>query len=65
MMSNNISGKVGDKITYLFPNFSGYTFEVLEWISNFIPQFIMNVITYPYLGQSQCMSVKRASVIIK
>ena len=30
-------------------NLSGCTVEVCEWISNFIPQFIMGVITYPKL----------------
>ena len=34
-------------IPYLFPNFNGCTVEVREWISNFIPYFLMNVITYP------------------
>ena len=37
--------KVGDEITYPFPNFNGATIEVDEWISNFITQFIMDVIT--------------------
>ena len=36
-MSNNMSNKVCDEITYPFPNFNGTTVEVLEWISNFIP----------------------------
>ena len=30
-----------------FPNFNGATFEVWEWISNFIPHFTVPVITYP------------------
>ena len=38
--------KVGNKITYQFPNFNGCTFEVWEWIRNFISYFIMDVITY-------------------
>ena len=37
---------VRDEITYPFPNFNGCTAAVCEWISNFIPQFIMDVITY-------------------
>ena len=47
--------EVWDEITYSFLNFNGYPFlnfngatvEVYEWISNFIPQFMMYVITYP------------------
>ena len=38
--------KVWDEITYPFLNFNGCTVEVYEWISNFIPYFIMDVITY-------------------
>ena len=30
-------GKVWDEITYPFPSFNGYTVEVWEWISEFIP----------------------------
>ena len=32
-------------ITYPFPNFNGKTVEVWEWISNFIPHFVVDVIT--------------------
>ena len=35
--------KVWDEITYPFPNFNGCTVEVWEWISKFIPHFIMDV----------------------
>ena len=38
--------KVWGKITILFLNFNGCTVEVWEWKSNFIPQFIMDSITY-------------------
>ena len=41
-----MSSKVLDKITYPFPNFNGPTVEVWEWISNFIPHFIIDVIIY-------------------
>ena len=37
-------GEVWDEITDPFPNFNGCTIEVLEWISNFIRHFIMDVI---------------------
>ena len=36
---------VWNKITYSFPNFSGATVEVWEWISDFIPHFTWHVIT--------------------
>ena len=39
--------KEWDEITYSFLNFNGCTVEVHEWISNFIPRFIIDVITYP------------------
>ena len=42
--------KVEDEITYQFPNFSGYTVEVWEWISNLVPYIIIDVITYPNTG---------------
>ena len=45
---NHMPGKVWDEITYPFPNFKSCTVEVWEWIGNFIPHFIKNVITYPY-----------------
>ena len=45
---------------YPFPNFHGATVQVWEWISNFIPHFIMNVITYPCLIQiSPCYHVSK------
>ena len=44
---NYIHCIVWDEITYPFQNFNGYTVEVWEWISNFIPHFIGRVITYP------------------
>ena len=37
--------KVWDEITYPSLNFNGATVEVYEWISNFMPQFIVDVIT--------------------
>ena len=46
-ISYHIPSKVWIEITYPFPNFNGATVEVWEWIYNFIPQFIMDVITYP------------------
>ena len=33
---------------YPFPNCDGYKFEDGELISHFTPQFIMDVIPYPY-----------------
>ena len=39
--------EVWEEIIYPFPNFNGYSVEAWEWISNFIPDFIMDVIIYP------------------
>ena len=39
-------------------HFNGITVEVWEWISNFIPYFMMDVITYPCWDLSKTMSVK-------
>ena len=51
--------KVWDEITYPFPNFNGATVEVWEWISNFIPHFMMNVITYPCYDFSRLIYVNK------
>ena len=40
------------------PKFNGITVEVCEWISNFIPHFIMGVITYPCWNKSYTSLVK-------
>ena len=45
--NNQAPSKVRHEITCPFPNFNGATVEVWEWISNFIPPFTMDVITYP------------------
>ena len=42
-ISNYVHYKV--KWIYSFPNFSA-TIKLLEWVSNFIPHFVMDVITY-------------------
>ena len=54
--------KVWDEITYPFINFNCATVVVSEWISNFIPHFIMDVITYPCWDLSQTMLVKGVAV---
>ena len=46
-ISNHMASKVWDEITYPFPNLNGWSVEVWEWISHFIPHSIMDVITYP------------------
>ena len=46
-ISNDMSNKVWNEITYPFSNFSGVTVGVWEWIINFIPHFTMDAITYP------------------
>ena len=40
----NMSSKMWDEFTYPLP-----TVEVWEWISNLIPHFIVDVITYPWI----------------
>ena len=50
--------KVWDEITYQFTKFNGSTIEVWEWISNFIPHFTMDVITYPCWDQTKTMLIK-------
>ena len=50
---NHMPNKVWDEIIYPFPNFNGCTVEVWEWINNFIPNFIMDVTTYPCWDVSQ------------
>ena len=46
-ISNHMPSKMWDENIYPFLNFNGCTVEVWEWISNFIPHFIMDMITYP------------------
>ena len=53
--------KVCDEITHPFPNFNGTAIEVWEWISNFITHYIMDVITYPWMGLQLIHVSKRVS----
>ena len=46
-ISNHMPGKVWDEITYPFTNFNGYTVDVWEGITYFIPHIMTDVITYP------------------
>ena len=48
-ISNPKPGNMWDDITSTntFPNFNECTVEVWEWISNFIPHFVMHVFAYP------------------
>ena len=46
-ISNHMHGKVWNEITHPFPNFNSATIEVWRWMSNFIPQFMIDAITYP------------------
>ena len=45
-ISNHMHSKLCDEIACPFPSFNGWTVEVFEWISNFTPNFIVDVITY-------------------
>ena len=56
--SNYIHYKKWDDITYPFPIVNGCTVEAWGCISNFIPHFIMYVITYPCRDLSQVTLVK-------
>ena len=40
-ISNHMPSKVQDETIYPFPNCNGYAVEVWEWISNFIPYFMI------------------------
>ena len=46
-MFPHMPGKVCDEIPNPFPTFNYATFEVSEWISNFIAHIMMDVITNP------------------
>ena len=59
-ISNHMSSKVWDKINYPFLNFNGCTVEVWEWVNNFIPHLIMDVIIYPCQDLSSSMLLKGA-----
>ena len=48
LISSHMPSKVWDEIACPFPNVNVATVEVLEWISNFIPHFTMDGITYPW-----------------
>ena len=56
--------KVWDEITYPFPNFNGCTVEVREWMSNFISQFMIDVIIYPCWNEKEFQMASWISVII-
>ena len=64
-ISNDMSSKVWDEITYLYPNLNGSTVEVWEWRSNFISHFIMEIITYPYWDKSSTMLVNWPHVLFR
>ena len=49
-ISNRTHYKVWDEITYPFQNFNGAVVEFWEWIGNYIPHFIGNVIIHIHAG---------------
>ena len=63
-INNHMPSKVWGEITYHFPNISGCTAEVWEWMSNFIPHILMDVITYPSWDLSKKMFIKRATDVL-
>ena len=48
--------KVWDQITYQFADLNGAAIEVWEWINNFIPYFLMGLITWSTLNKEFTMS---------
>ena len=42
----SVLAKIESEITYRFPNFSGCTAYVWDWMSNSIPHFIMDVLGF-------------------
>ena len=52
-----------DKITYAFLSANGWTVEVWEWISSFIPQFNRHVITNSCRGWSGAPGIQISEVI--
>ena len=63
-ISNHFNDKVWDEIIYTFPTFNGATVEVCEWISDFIPHFIIEVISYPFWDWSYSTLVKWSHGVI-
>ena len=57
-ISNQMAKKVCNEIPNPFPSFNGCTVEVWRWDSNFIPNIIMDVTTYPCWDLSYTMLVK-------
>ena len=49
-VSNHMPSEVWGESKYPFKNFNGATVEVWEWITNFIPHILMDVISYPWWG---------------
>ena len=60
MMINYIQYNVWDEIAYPVPNFNGCTIKVWEWISNFTPHLLVDVITNPCWDWRSSILVKWA-----
>ena len=58
-ISDYIHYDVWYEITYPFPNFNSAIVKVWEWISNFIPQYTGNMLTYPWWEYNQYMLLQR------
>ena len=63
-ISNPMLNKVWGEITYPFPNFNGCNIEVWEWINNFTPYFIRDVLAYPCWDLRKIMLMLGAPSII-
>ena len=64
-ISNHMPSNVCGEITYSSPNLNGVTVEVWEWISNFIPHFIMDVMEIKLIHERHHLCNLRAYSIIK
>ena len=42
------------EITYTFPNFNGAAIEVWEWMNNFIPHFMIDVLVHASITVKPC-----------
>ena len=58
--------KLWDELTYQFSNFNGATVEIWEChisTCNFVPHFIMDIITYPCWSCSYSMLINETKII--
>ena len=59
-MRNPMRNELWDDITDPLPNFNCCTGQVYDWMNDFIPHFMIDVITYPFYYYFSFMLVKGA-----